>query len=360
MKRSDTLTWSHVRTGIFIVVALLCAAAGVIIMGDKTKYFVPKESLSVIISDVAGLKEGAPVWLAGVDVGVVTSIRFQHPRQNNDVEVVLEVEREALKKIGQDSFITIKTRGLMGEKYIDITPSATFHDTPERLVNGRPAPKLDDVLQKAGASFDRLNAVIAKVERGEGSLGRFMKDEHLYNNVNRLTVELNTLAGNINRGEGTIGKLTKSNEPYDRIIALLTKAEETLEDIQSADGTMGRLVRDRQLYDKLVALADKSIQAADDVRALNKKLTSNDSTIGLLLTDRTLHDKGIDLLERSESAVIALEDVVDRINRGEGTAGRLMSNQEAYDRLTKALDSLDALLKDVKENPKRYVKFSLF
>ena len=59
MKRSDTLTWSHVRTGIFIVIALLCAAGGVVVMGDKTKYFVPKEGLSVIISDVAGLKAGA-------------------------------------------------------------------------------------------------------------------------------------------------------------------------------------------------------------------------------------------------------------------------------------------------------------
>lgn len=360
MKRSDTLSWSHVRTGIFIVVALLCAAAGVIVMGEKTKYFVPKDRLSVIISDVAGLKEGAPVWLAGVDVGVVTEIRFQRPKTSNDVEVLLSVEREALRKVGQDSIITIKTRGLMGEKYVDITPSATFHSTPERVINGRPAPKLDDVLQKAGASFDRLNDVIAKVDRGEGSLGRFIKDDKLYTNMNSLTVELRTLTGSINRGEGTIGKLTKSNEPYDRIIALLTKAEETLEEIHSADGTMGRLVRDRQLYDKLVALADKSIQAAEDVRALNKKLTSSESTIGLLLTDRTLHDKGVDLLERSESAVIALENVVDRINRGEGTAGRLMSNEEAYDRLSKALDSLDALLKDVKENPKRYVKFSLF
>lgn len=360
MQRSDTLTWSHVRTGIFIVASLLCAAAGVVIMGDKTKYFVPKEALSVIISDVAGLKEGAPVWLAGVDIGVVTDIRFNQPRKTNDIEIRIEVERQALKKIGQDSFITIKTRGLMGEKYVDITPSISFHETPERLVKGTPAPKLDDVLQKAGASFDRLNKVVEKIDRGEGSLGRFMKDEQLYNNVNRLTLELHTLTSSINRGEGTLGKLTKSSEPYDRMIAILDRTETTLKDIQSADGTMGRLVRDRQLYDKLVALADKSTQAAEDVRELNKKLTSSDSTIGLLLTDRTLHDKGIDLLERSEASLTALEEIVSRINRGEGTAGKLVSDQDAYNRLSKALDSLDSLLKDVKENPKRYVKFSLF
>jgi len=360
MKRSDTLTWSHVRTGVFIIVALLCAAAGVIIMGDKTKYFIPKENLSVIISDVAGLKIGAPVWLAGVDVGVVADIRFRQPKASNEVEVELKIEREALKKVGQDSIVTIKTRGLMGEKYIDITPSATFHTTPERQVTGRPTPKLDDVLQKAGASFDRLNAVVDKIDRGEGSVGKFLKDEKLYNNINRLTLEVHGIVSSINRGEGTIGKLTKSSEPYDRLIAILNRTEVTLKDIQSADGTMGRLVRDRQLYDKLVALTDKSTQAAEDVRELNRKLTSSDSTIGLLLTDRTLHDKGVDLMERAESSVIALEETMDKLNRGEGTAGKLIADREAYDRLEEALVSLDALLKDLKENPKRYVNFSLF
>jgi phospholipid/cholesterol/gamma-HCH transport system substrate-binding protein len=360
MKRSDTLTWSHVRTGVFIVAALLCAAAGIVIMGDKTKYFIPKEELSVIIGDVAGLKEGAPVWLSGVDVGVVADIHFRAPTQNNEVEVVLEIERDALKKVGQDSIITIKTRGLMGEKYVDITPSASFHSLPEKRVYGRPTPKLDDVLQKAGSAFDRLNAVVGKIDRGEGSLGRVIKDEQLYTNLTRLTVELRGITSSINRGEGTIGKLTKSSEPYDRMIAILNRAEATLQEIQSADGTMGRLVKDRQLYDKLVTLADKSTQAAEDVRELNRKLTSSDSTIGLLLTDRTLHDKGVDLMERAESSVIALEETIDKLNRGEGTAGKLISDRDAYDRLTLALESLDALLKDVKENPKRYVKFSLF
>ena len=126
MKRSDNLSWSQVKTGIFIVVALLLLAGGILLMGDKTKMFVPKEQLSLIMRDVAGLKVGAPVWLAGVDVGLVREIHFDQPTQNNEVEIILEVERGALKKIGKDSVITIKTRGLMGEKYVDITPSQFY------------------------------------------------------------------------------------------------------------------------------------------------------------------------------------------------------------------------------------------
>lgn len=360
MKRSDTLTWSHVRTGILLVAALACAAAGILMMGDKAKFFVPKGSLAIVMTDVAGLKVGAPVWLAGVDVGIVTDIRFLKPKESNDIEILLEIDEDTLQKIGQDSHITIKTRGLMGEKYVDITPSATFHPTPEKLIQGAVTPKLDDVIQKAGTSFDRLNKVIDKVERGEGSLGRFMKDEQLYINLNRLTLELKMLTAGVNSGQGTLGKLTRSDEPYNRVISVLERAENALQEIQSADGTMGRLVRDRGLYDRLVALADKSTQAAEDVRELNRKLTSDESSIGLLLTDRSFYDTGMKVMGHVESSVTSLQEAMGMLNSQQGTAGKLLHDKDAYDRLTRALTSVDELLRDIKENPKKYVQFSLF
>lgn len=360
MKRSDNLAWSQLTIGIFILIALACAAVAIMLMGEKTKFFIPKGELSVVMSDVAGLKVGAPVWLAGVDVGIVREVRFRSPQQSNEVEIVLEVDRESLRKIGPDSLVMVKTRGLMGEKYVDITPTVRVLGEPPGVIQGVTTPKLDDVIQKAGIAVDRLNGIVDRVNRGEGSLGRFMQDARLYDNLNRLTFELSSLSSSINRGEGTLGKLTRNDEPYERMLAILERAEATIKDIQSADGTMGRLVRDRQLYDKLVALADKSIQAAEDVRQLNRKLTSTDSTIGKLFSDRELYDKGVSLLERAESAVQSYEDVAFRLHRSESTAGSLLNDRELYDKLNKMVDSLDTLVKDVKENPRRYIKFSLF
>ena len=360
MKRSDTIGWTQVRAGIFIVVALLMFASGILVMGEKTKFFVPKGKLSVIMTDVAGLKAGAPVWLAGVDVGVVQDIHFAKPQQNNEVEIVLQVERGALKKIGKDSIITIKTRGLMGEKYVDITPSQQVNETPEPLVYGTNVNRLDDVMQKAGTAFDRMNRIMDKVDKGEGTLGRFAKDPKLYDNLVNLTVELKTFAQSVNYGEGTLGKLNRSPEPYNRLIAILTRAEETLKDIQSADGTLGRLVHDPRLYDKLVLLADKSIQAAEDVRELNKKLNSKETTIGKLLGEREFYDKGMSLMTRADNSLKSLETVTARLQKGEGTAGKLFTDKELYEKMNRVVDDLDTLVKDIKDNPKRYVKFSLF
>lgn len=360
MKRSDSIAWSQVKGGVFIVVALVFFGWGVLLMGEKTKFFIPKGKLSLIMTDVAGLKIGAPVWLAGVEVGVVRSIRFARPEQSNEVEVALEINRETLKKIGKDSVVTVKTRGLMGEKYVDITPSQFVSETPETRVYGTPVLRLDDVMAKAGTAFDQLNQIVTKINQGEGTIGRFSKDPKLYDNLVRLTAELRVFVDSTTRGEGTLGKLTRSGEPYDRLMSILNRADATLVDIQSSQGTMSKLIYDRQLYDKLVTLTDKSAQAAEDVRELNRKLTSSEGTFGKLITDRELYDKGIALLDRADRSVKSFEEITGRVHRGEGTVGKLVTEKEIYEKLDRMVGDVDALVRDIKENPKRYLNFSLF
>ncbi len=360
MKRSDDIAWAQVRVGIFIICALLFLAGGIILMGQKTKLFSSMETLSVIMKDVAGLKVGAPVWLAGMDVGVVTSIDFEHPEKSNEVEIVLEVGGKSLKKIGHDSIVTIKTRGLMGEKYVDITPTNDYSAKPLRRLVGQQTVRMEDVMKKADSSFEMLNGIIGRINQGEGTFGRFTKDPKLYDNLVILSKQLNRIVVNINSGKGTIGKLVGSSEPYDRLLTILDRADRTLQEISESDGTMNRFIHDRQLYDKLVVLADKSVQAAEDVRALNRKITSSEGTIGLLINDRKLYDKSTDLLTRADNSLKSLEEVTTRINQGEGTAGKLVSDKELYNKLDKMVNSVDELVNDIKKNPGRYVKFSLF
>jgi phospholipid/cholesterol/gamma-HCH transport system substrate-binding protein len=322
--------------------------------------FINKGEMRIVMSDVVGLKVGAPVWLAGVDVGLVTDILFADPKNSNEVSIDIEVDTDAMKKIGTDSKISIKTRGLMGEKYVDILPSKHYSDKPPAVLHGTSVAKLDDVIQKAGDAFDKVNGIIDNIHQGKGTLGKLNKDETLYSNVARLAVEMKELIVTINRGEGTLGKLNRDPEPYNKLISILNRADRTLQDIQASDGTLNRLIYDKALYTKLTSLADKSIQAADDVRDLNKKITSKEGTIGLLLNDREFYDKGISLLNRAESSVKAIEEVSEKVRSGEGTAGRLVNDKALYDKMNNMVDDLEALVKDFKENPRKYIKFSVF
>lgn len=360
MKRSENIRWAQVRGGLFILFATLLFGGGILMMGDKTKMFVDKGELSVLMNDVAGLKIGAPVWLAGMDVGLVTNIEFNDPLKTNEIDVTLLIDKNALKKIGTDSRITIKTRGLMGEKYVDVTPSLHYSPDYPKELRGENVARLDDVMAKAGASFDRLNRVMEKVEHGEGSLGKLMTDKKLYDNLASLSGELRSIADTVNRGEGSLGKLMRSDEPYKKVITILNRADATLSDIQSADGTLGRLIRDRGLYDKMIILADKSALAADDMRELKKVLTSRDNTIGKLLTDKELYDRGVSLVKQAESAVKGYEDASLRLKGKDGSAGKLLNDTEAYDKLVVMIESIDALINDIKKQPKKYINLSIF
>ena len=360
MQRSNQIGWAQVRAGVFILLALLIAAGAILLMGQKTKMFVPTNSINVTMDNVMGLKVGAPVWLAGVDVGVVTDIRFLNPRKSNEVKISIEIAREAQKKIGEDSAITIKTRGLMGEKYVDIVPSANYYEKPGSSFRGRSVSTIEDVANKAGRTFDKLNLIVDDIQQGKGTLGKLATDTTLYLNTVKLTSELNLLASAINRGEGSLGKFTRSSEPYERLMNIMARAEKTLIDIQTSEGTLNRLIYDKTLYAKLVSLADKSNQAADDVRELNRKITSKESTLGMLISDRELYDKGFSLITRADNSMKDLEAITAKIKNNEGTAGKLVNEKEAYDKLNRMIDSIDALVVDMKKNPGRYVKFSLF
>lgn len=360
MKRSNQIGWAQVRGGVFILLSLIFFAGGVLLMGQKTKMFVAKSGIRIVMSDVVGLKVGAPVWLAGVDVGLVTNILFADPKNSNEVSIDIEVDTNALKKIGADSKITIKTRGLMGEKYVDILPSKHYSDKPPAVLQGTSVAKLDDVIQKAGDAFDKVNGIIDNIDKGKGTFGKLNNDETLYSNLASLAVEMKNLVVTINRGEGTLGKLSRDPEPYNKLINILDRADRTLQDIQAADGTLNNLIYDKTLYTKLTVLADKSIQAADDVRDLNKRILSKDGTVGLLLNNREFYDKGMSFLTKAESSVKEIEEVTAKVSRGDGTAGRLVNDKVLYDKMDKMIEDLNSLITDVKENPRKYIKFSVF
>ena len=291
------------------------------LVGKKVRLPLMNREIPVVWDDVMaqGMFE-AGMQLA-LEMGML-SVSTSRVIQFSEDELRLALRtapKEFTLGIGKDSRVIIKTRGLMGEKYVDITPSLKYSDSPPERIYGENVARLDDVMQKAGASFDRLNSILDKVDRGEGTLGKLATDKKLYDNLAGLSLELRQIADSVNNGEGSIGKLIHSDEPYNRIVSVLNRADATLADLQSRDGTFGRLIRDREMY-----------------------------------------DKGLALVSRADSAVQSFEDVAAKLHSKEGSAGKMLNDQEAYDKLVKMIESIDALVKDIKANPKKYVKLSLF
>src|SRR5258706_15793127 len=108
------------RLGAFIVATLLILAAGVFWIGGKQFMFNSTYRLNADFQTAAGLPNGADVRVGGIHEGTVA--RIQLPRGPNDkVRVVMNLKKVTQKVIKNDSLATIRSEGLVGDKYGEIT-----------------------------------------------------------------------------------------------------------------------------------------------------------------------------------------------------------------------------------------------
>src|SRR5439155_19665698 len=130
------------------------------------------------------------------------------------------------EQIRRDSKVQLRTQGLLGDKYIDITPGsagAAIVQTNDTIA-ALPPVDMDQLLANAGEELESAKTMIAQmrgmtthIARGEGTLGHFVTDDQLYVSMLGTTQELhNTLAG-MNDSNGTFGKLIHDPSVYRRL-----------------------------------------------------------------------------------------------------------------------------------------------
>src|SRR5687767_4846489 len=147
MPKTRSLGWSELKIGILAVAALVLSAMLILAVGGQGGFSWERYELRTRFPDVKGLKSGAVVRVAGVEVGKVTEVALA----GSEVEVKLEVNEENQQRITTESRASIGSLSLLGEPIIDITPST--QGTPlkdgEFLPAGRAAGQLSDVAVSA-------------------------------------------------------------------------------------------------------------------------------------------------------------------------------------------------------------------
>lgn len=317
--------WAEVKVGIFLVVALILLGAAIVTLGRQAQLFTPKTEVQVLLANVQGLKVGAPVWLAGVVVGAVSDIAFTGPRTAQQILVTLEIRSSAARRLGRDARISIKTRGLLGEKYVDIVPGI-HPGLPRGPIQGEPAITMDQVVSEAYSSFQRLGRMADEMESGQGTMGKLMKDSALYDHLVRLTDSLQAASTAMTRGKGSLAKL----------------------------------LRDPRLYNEMMAFSREGKAAAARVNKLAAAWQRPKGSLGKLTRDTALYDKSVAAVDHFQRSMDELDALLAEVRKGKGTAAKLVGNAELYDSLVKTLKNLNALVSDMKKNPQRYVRFSLF
>jgi phospholipid/cholesterol/gamma-HCH transport system substrate-binding protein len=320
MRRSKPVTWDQIRVGLVLLTSLVILSLGVFFIGDIGDVFGTRYRLVTLMESAAGLVPGAPVQVAGQNAGQVDRIEFINPEDRpltgEAVAVWLAVNVEIRDQVRSDSRARVRTQGLLGDRLIDIEPGSA--DQPVLLegdtLAAAPALNYQELLGQAADAVQNLTALAANLSAvtdslliGEGALGQMLVDDRLYRNFVELSEGLNEVIGPVSEGRGFLGRLIQEDTLYHRLVSATEGLDSLTSALVSGSGTLGRLVQSDSLY-----------------RALSSSATRTDSLLA-------------------------------RFERGDGSLGRLITDEALYEELLRTMVDLNALLQDLREDPKRFI-----
>lgn len=346
MPRTRSLAWSELKLGVLTIAALIVAATTIfLVMGGKG-FFWQRYALKTRFGNVAGLKPGSPVRVAGKEVGSVKDVEFA----GEQVDVLFEVNKSVRERITTGSVARLGSVSLLGEAAVDITPSTRGMPIPEwgYVPAGRPPSQISDITDTAGQGIEEIRGLVHDVRAGRGTVGKLITDDRLYAELQQFATSANEVTRAISGGRGTVGRLINDPQTIEALNRSLKNVEDVTRRLNAGEGSLGKLLKDE-------AFAQSLTGATDNLRTLTDRLKRGEGTAGKLMTDPALFNRMNDLTTR-------LNQVIAGLNAGEGTAGQLLKDKQLYENMNKAVLEFQSLLTEIKKDPKKYlnVKVSIF
>ncbi len=321
--------------GSVIIVAVAVGVIGTLWL-QGTNFGRPTTSVDVLLESVGQLTEGNVVTYRGVGIGQVAAVSVEPGGRVVRVTLLLEEQVQ----LPEDAGVVLGPESLFGDWQAEIVSEAAyprfdFYEVPagEDALGGYALPEITRLTASAEQISDNLADLTNRMEL---AFNQETADNlaSAIANIEAITEEVRTLV----RQQGVVAE------------NISVSADRALNEIGEAAGTARRSLErvDSVLVDaQMDSLLVELHAAATGMRRLAEELRS-DST-GVPAT-----------LERADSAFVRLDRIMAALEAGEGSLGRLLSDTAFAVRAEDALLSLDLLLQDMRENPRRYVRLSIF
>lgn len=191
----------ELMVGVFIIVGLVIMVFFVFFIRDFqiTK---PGYKFNIVFGFANGIKVGSPARLAGVDVGEVKKIDVFYDADASKTKARVGVWIREEAAVPSDSTVWINTLGLLGEKYIEIIPGKRYDTLIKQgdTLAGQDPVAMEEITEetkklvlKIEEAAGGLNEVLSKIKGGEGTLGKLVYDDAIYQNIEGVTKDLKDL-----------------------------------------------------------------------------------------------------------------------------------------------------------------------
>ncbi|HYL36864.1 MAG TPA: MlaD family protein [Bryobacteraceae bacterium] len=346
--------WARLKVGVVTIAAMVILAILIFLITGQTTIFESKTLIYSYMADAAALTQGAPVNLNGIPVGKVKRITLSGLKDPQRlVRIEMEVPEHVLKDIPVDSVSQISSANVLGTKYINIKSGMSETAVrPGQEIASMNTGEIQDLVQQGFGVLNSLQKTVEKVDKiveqvasGQGSIGKLLVDDTLYNHFLAIVDEVKQLADVLNSDRGTFGKLIYDRELYDDFLKTLGRVDTVVEGLQEGQGTAGKFLKDPELYNEL----QKTLA---DFHQIITDLNEGQGTAGKLLKSDDLHNQIRDSLAK-------IDVLIDKVNSGQGTIGQLLVNPQLYDNLNGATREMHLLMQDFRANPKKFLRIKL-
>jgi phospholipid/cholesterol/gamma-HCH transport system substrate-binding protein len=346
MPRTRSLAWAELKIGLISTFAIVMTVLMIFLLSGEGGFSWQQYGLKTRFDNVAGLKPGAPVRVAGVEVGSVTDTTFAGDR----VEVAMRVNEKYRHLVTSESTASLGSVSLLGEAAVDITAGSGGTVIPEwgYVKSGRAVGSLTDVAEHATQGIEHLTAVLDDLRNGRGTVGQLLTNDSLYRELNSLVAAAEEVAQNVNSGRGTIGRLANNPAAAQALETTLQNLQEVTARIRAGEGSLGKFLNDDALHRNLTSMSS-------NVDTITGRLSKGEGTAGALLNERELYDRMNSMMNRLDQVTAALQ-------KGEGTAGQLLHDKQLYENMNASVAELRKLIAAISADPKKYlnVKVSIF
>lgn len=278
------------------------------------EYFKSSNIYYAVYDKIGGLAESSPVEVNGYKVGIVQSVNFVNPTTGK-LLVVFSVDKNF--KLPLNTVAQISPVSLLGGMKVEFVygEGPGYYNDGDTIPGSLAVSIVDKVESELLPLKDKLASLIVILDSVVNSVDKLMDDDFRKN--------LSGTVANLNSSTGSLSKImvTKENE-LKTIIENINKFSAML--AQNSD-KMG------STFTHLEAITD-TLAAADVYGSIKNLKTS---------------------LEKASV-------MIENLNKGKGSAGQFLTNDSIFINLNNSLSSLNALLVDMKANPKKYVHFSVF
>ncbi|MHB1045104.1 MAG: MlaD family protein [Thermoanaerobaculia bacterium] len=356
--RADSRTRS--RVGVIVFAAILLFAVMVVVVGGKTGFFLARSSYFARFPNSQGLTGGNQVRLAGVTVGAVQEVEV--PKSpGEDLTVRFDIERRYRHLVRTDSRVEIKTIGLLGDKYLEVTPGSPDKPLaePGTEISAIRGSELEKILAGSGDLVDNVSAVakslktiLARVEKGEGFVGEMTsaspEGKELSKSLRQTIASTNALLADVRAGKGLVGRLVADEKLGDEVAAELAASAASLRRLLAAvekgagdgEGLVPALLGDPEGKRKFFAMVDSLNATAEGLSGFSRELSSGSGLLPKLVRDEAFAKELTDDLRRISSS---LASVAEKVDRGEGTAARIVNDPALF-------EAIDDILVGVNES----------